>query len=152
MVTRTLSKSYALAGLRFGFLIARPEMIEQMLKVKDSYNCDALSIAAAAAAIQDQEWLQATTKKIIATRERQQKKMRELGFVVPDSFANFTWNVCPETGFNHEELYLFLKKNGYLVRYMNYPAWSEGLRVTVGLDEDADACLALVERFMNGER
>ena len=152
MITRTMSKSYALAGLRFGFLIARPEMIEQTLKVKDSYNCDTLSIAAATAAIQDQEWLQETTKKIIATRERQLTKMSELGFVVPESAANFTWNVYPETDFSHEELYLFLKKNGCLVRYMKYPAWCDGLRISVGLDEETDACLALIERFMNGAR
>ena len=57
MVSRTLSKSYALAGLRFGFLVAQPAIIEQLLKVKDSYNCDALSIAAATAAIDDQAWL-----------------------------------------------------------------------------------------------
>ena len=57
MVSRTLSKSYALAGLRFGFLVAQPQMIEQLVKVKDSYNCDALSIAGATAAIDDQAWL-----------------------------------------------------------------------------------------------
>ncbi len=152
MISRTMSKSYALAGLRFGFLIARPEMIEQTLKVKDSYNCDALSIAAATAAIEDQDWLQATTKKIVATRERLQKRMRELGFVVPESHANFTWNVWPNPEFSHEELYLFLKKNGFLVRYMKYPAVGEGLRVSVGTDEQNDACLALIERFLNGER
>ena len=54
MVSRTLSKSYALAGLRFGYLVAQPQLIEQLLKVKDSYNCDALSIAGATAAIDDQ--------------------------------------------------------------------------------------------------
>ena len=54
MVSRSLSKSYALAGLRFGYLVAQPQLIEQFVKVKDSYNCDALSIAAATAAIGDQ--------------------------------------------------------------------------------------------------
>ncbi len=57
MVSRSLSKAYALAGLRFGYLIAQPQMIEQLIKVKDSYNCDALSIAGATAAIDDQDWL-----------------------------------------------------------------------------------------------
>lgn len=152
MVSRTMSKSYALAGLRFGFLIARPEMIEQTLKVKDSYNCDSLSIAAATAALEDQDWLKATTKKIISTRERLQRKMRELGFIVPESHANFTWNSWPSPDLSHEELYLFLKSHGYLVRYMKYPAWGEGLRITVGTDEDTDACVDLVARYLNGER
>ena len=152
IISRTMSKSYALAGLRFGFMIARPEIIEQTLKVKDSYNCDALSIAAATAAIQDQEWLAQTTQKIVATRERLAAKMRELGFLVPESHANFTWNAWPTDELSHEELYLFLKRNGYLVRYMKYAAWGEGLRISVGTDEDVDACLALVEDFLNGRR
>lgn len=151
-ISRTMSKSYALAGLRFGFLIARPELIEQTLKVKDSYNCDCLSIAAATAALQDQDWLAATTAKIVATRERQTKRMRELGFVVPDSSANFTWNVWPDGSVSHKELYEYLKRNGYLVRYMNYAGWGDGLRISVGTDEQTDACLALVERFLNGDR
>ena len=66
MVSRTLSKSYALAGLRFGYLVAQPPLIEQFVKVKDSYNCDALSIAAATAAIGDQDWLPQTRGKILA--------------------------------------------------------------------------------------
>ena len=70
MVSRTLSKSYALAGLRFGYVVAQPHMIEQLAKVKDSYNCDALSIAAATAAIGDQAWLAENRAKILATRSR----------------------------------------------------------------------------------
>lgn len=152
IISRTMSKSYALAGLRFGFMIARPETIAETFKVKDSYNCDALSIAAATAAIQDQEWLAATTKKIIATRERLVAKMREFGFVVPTSYSNFSWNVWPNGDLSHKDLYLYLKKNGYLVRYMNYEGYGDGLRISVGTDEDNDKCLALIERYLNGDR
>ncbi len=63
MVTRSLSKSYALAGLRFGYIVAQPQVIEQLVKVKDSYNCDALSIAGATAAIDDQAWLAENKKR-----------------------------------------------------------------------------------------
>ena len=70
MVCRSLSKSYALAGLRFGFLVAQPQVIEQLLKVKDSYNCDALSIAGAVAAVDDGAWLAENRAMIVATRER----------------------------------------------------------------------------------
>lgn len=152
IISRTMSKSYALAGLRFGFMIASPDTIAETFKVKDSYNCDSLSIAAATAAIQDQEWLAATTKKIVATRERLMSRMRALGFVVPESFSNFTWNVWPDNGLSHRDLYLYLKKHGYLVRYMNYEGYGDGLRVSVGTDEDTDKCLALVERYLNGDR
>ena len=68
MVSRTLSKSYGLAGLRFGYLMAQPHVIEQLSKVKDSYNCDALSIAAATAAIGDQVWFADNRVKILASR------------------------------------------------------------------------------------
>src|SRR4029078_5732543 len=70
LVSRTLSKSYGLAGLRFGYLGAQPQMIQELIKVKDSYNCDALSIAAATAAIDDQAWLPANRFQIIPTRSR----------------------------------------------------------------------------------
>ena len=80
MVSRSLSKSYALAGLRFGYVVAQPQMIEQLEKVKDSYNCDALSIAGATAAIDDQAWLAENRAKVLATRGRLTAGMRELGF------------------------------------------------------------------------
>ena len=79
MVSRTLSKSYALAGLRFGFLVAQPQVIEQIVKVKDSYNCDSLSIAGATAAIDDQAWLAENRAKILAARGELTDGMRALG-------------------------------------------------------------------------
>lgn len=144
IVTRTLSKSYSLAGLRFGFAIARPELIVEMMKVKDSYNCDALSVAAATAAIQDQTWLQETCRKILATRQRLTDEMRKLGFDVVESHANFTWNTRSDRPV--KPIYEYLKSNGILVRYMNYPKWGDGLRISVGTDEQIDKCLELVAR------
>ncbi len=74
MVTRSLSKSYALAGLRFGYIVAQPQIIEQLVKVKDSYNCDALSIAGATAAIDDQAWLAENRAKVLATRAQTDRR------------------------------------------------------------------------------
>ena len=139
MVSRTLSKSYSLAGLRFGFLVAQPTLIEQFVKVKDSYNCDTLSIAAAAAALGDQAWLQTNRAKIIATRGRLLAGMRALGFNAVDSQANFTWNLHPARP--AKPLYEELKRRRILVRYMNYPGWGDGLRVTVGTDAEIDRLL-----------
>src|SRR4029079_8221537 len=93
MVSWTLSKSYALAGLRFGFLVAQPRVIRELVKVKDSYNCDALSIAGATAAIDDQAWLAENLAKVIATRQRFTLAARQLGFTVVNSQANFVWAV-----------------------------------------------------------
>lgn len=140
LVSRTLSKSYGLAGLRFGFLVAQPPIIEQLIKVKDSYNCDSLSIAAAMAAISDTAWLAENRRKTLATRERLESGLKQLGFNVIPSQANFVWCTHPQRA--ARELYEQLKAAQILVRYMNYPGWSEGLRISVGTDEQTDALLA----------
>ena len=152
MVSRTLSKGYALAGLRFGYLFAQPETIEQLVKMKDSYNCDALAIAAATAAIGDFQWLAETRSKILATRARLTDAFRSFGFVVPTSSANFTWNVFPDKKFSHKALYEYLKQNGYLVRYMDYGDCGDGLRISVGTDPQIDDLIRLTERFLNEKR
>jgi histidinol-phosphate aminotransferase len=146
LVSRSLSKSYALAGLRFGYVVGQPHLIREMVKVKDSYTCDALSIAAAAAALGDQEWLAETTAKIRATRRRLAEGMRKLGFVTVDSQANFTWNVHPEQP--ARPLYDGLKRHQILVRYMDYPGWGDGLRISVGSDAEIDACLDCLGTLM----
>ena len=144
IVTRTLSKSYGLAGLRFGFAVAQPQVITQMLKVKDSYNCDSLSLAAATAAISDTNWLADNVAKIRATRNRLQEQLAQLGYDVIPSHANFVWCTHPEQP--AEQIYEYLKDNGVLVRYMKYPKWQDGLRISVGSDEQMDACLSLLEK------
>ncbi|HEY5313392.1 MAG TPA: histidinol-phosphate transaminase [Pirellulales bacterium] len=146
IVSRTLSKSYALAGLRFGFLVAQPHIIRGLVKIKDSYNCDALSIAAATAAIDDQKWLAKTTAKILATRRRLAAGMHELGFATVESQANFVWN--PHPALPVKPLYEQLKISRILVRYMNYPGWGDGLRVSVGSDEQIDAFLAVLRMLV----
>lgn len=146
MVARTLSKSYALAGLRFGYLVAQPEIIRELRKVKDSYNCDALSIAGATAAIDDQTWLAETRAAIVATRDRMTPALRELGFAAVDSQANFVW--APHETTPVEPLYRQLKDAGILVRYMRYPEWGDGLRISVGTDEQVDGCLAALRTML----
>ncbi len=145
LVTRTLSKSYALAGLRFGYLVAQPQMIEQFSKVKDSYNCDALAIAGATAAIGDQAWLVKTRTAILATRERLTGALAQLGFQCTPSQANFVW--CQHPVKPAEALYQRLKADGVLVRYLHYPRWEPGLRISVGTDEQIDALLTLLKRY-----
>ena len=143
MVSRTLSKSYGLAGLRFGFLVAQPTIIEQLLKVKDSYNCDALSIAGATAAMSDQDWLRDNVARIRATRSDLQEKLTQLGFEVIPSQANFVW--CTHSEAEVKPIYEYLKENRILVRYMSYPNWKEGLRISVGTDDQINACLGLIQ-------
>jgi histidinol-phosphate aminotransferase len=143
LVSRSLSKSYGLAGLRFGYLVAQPQIIEQLVKVKDSYNCDALSIAAATAAINDEAWLADNRRKIVATRGRLQAGLAEFGFDATPSQANFVW--CTHPRLAAKPLYEQLKAAHVLVRHMNYPGWCDGLRISVGSDEQNDALLGLLK-------
>ena len=136
IVTRSFSKSYALAGIRFGMAIADPSIIRELLKVKDSYNCDVLSLAAATAAILDQEDLQMCRTKIIATRTRMARDLTRLGFHVTPSQANFLWT--QRTDRPHTPIYEALRERKILIRYMNYPGFGDGLRMTVGSDDEAD--------------
>lgn len=152
LVSRTLSKSYALAGLRFGFVVAQPHIIAGLFKLKDSYNCDALSIAAATAAIDDQAWLAANTAKIRTTRARLTDAVRKLGFHAVDSQANFVWCTWPAKGDSParplKPIYEYLKTNGVLIRYMPYAGWGEGLRISVGSEDQTDVCLALLSEAL----
>jgi histidinol-phosphate aminotransferase len=145
LVTRTLSKSYGLAGMRFGFLVAQPTVVAELAKIKDSYNCDAISIAAATAAMASQEWLADVCQKMNATRDRMAIRLAELGFDVVPSQANFVW--CQHPDGKHRERYDFLKKNQILVRYMEFPEWGDGLRISVGTDDQIDACMMMLEKL-----
>jgi histidinol-phosphate aminotransferase len=143
LVSRTLSKSYGLAGLRFGYVVAQPQIISELIKLKDSYNCDSLSIAAATAALGDEAWLADNRRKIVATRGRLIAELNQLGFEVVPSQANFVWCTHPKQV--AKQLYEKLKTAQVLVRYMNYPGWSEGLRISVGTDEQIEALLSLLK-------
>lgn len=146
LVTRTLSKSYGLAGIRFGYLVAQPHVVAELSKIKDSYNCDAISIAAATAAMHSQDWLADVVAKMNATRERLAKELLAMGFVVTPSHANFVW--CQHPSGRHAEIYETLKRNQILVRYMDFPEWGDGLRISVGTDKQIDACLLIIRRAL----
>jgi histidinol-phosphate aminotransferase len=146
VVTRTLSKSYALAGIRFGFAIAAPALVHELLKVKDSYNCDVLSLAAATAALEDQEYLKHTRQQILSTRQRLEAALKELGFNVTPSQANFVW--CRRDDRPVKPLYEELKQRKLLVRWMSYPDYGNGLRITVGTDGEIDLLLKTLKALV----
>jgi histidinol-phosphate aminotransferase len=146
VVTRTLSKSYALAGVRFGYAVAQPALIREFIKVKDSYNCDTLSLEAARAALEDQEHLQATRRKILATRTRLTAALAELGFEVTPSQSNFVW--CCRSDRAVKPIYEELKRRLILVRYMVYEGYGEGLRITVGSDAEIDRLLEELRKIL----
>lgn len=139
VVTRTLSKSYCLAGLRFGFAIAQPDLIRELIKVKDSYNCDALSLVGATAALEDQDYMRRTREKILTTRRRLEDGLSRLGFLVQPSQANFVWT--RHAGRPLKPIYEELKRRHILVRYMDYKEQGDGLRISVGTDAEIDRLL-----------
>lgn len=153
IVTRSLSKSYSLAGIRMGFAVAHPDLIVGMRKVKDSYNCDAISLAAATAALQDQECMLAHAEKIRETRRRLSGALVELGFNVVDSQANFVWATHPSQ--SHQHIYQELKVRKILIRYMTYPDTPSanggtltGLRITIGRDDQISRLLAALREII----
>lgn len=153
IITRTFSKSYSLAGIRFGFSIAHPDLISGMRKVKDSYNCDRLSLVAATAAIEDQAWMQANTAKIRATRTWLTSDLRALGFNVVESQTNFVWCTHPER--THQAIYEALKARKILVRFMKFPGVTtttgtpfDGIRITIGTDEECRTLMVNLREVM----
>src|SRR5262249_28265988 len=96
VIARTLSKAYSLAGMRFGYAIARPEVIKEMNKARDSYPCDAISIVAATAAIQDQEWARKTWDHVRSERQRLSSELTQLGWDVLPSESNFILAASPD--------------------------------------------------------
>ena len=139
IVTRSFSKYYALAGVRFGFAVAEPATIRELNKVKDSYNCDVLSLTAATAAIEDQPYYSALRSQILATRGHMSAALSALGFHVTPSDANFVW--CRRTDRPVQPIYEELKRRKILVRYMNYAGYGDGLRISVGTNAEIEKLL-----------
>ena len=136
---RTLSKSYSLAGLRVGFGVACPDLLDGLAKVKDSYNVNALSCAVGAAAMRDQAHMTANARRIRASRAELTAGLEALGFAVLPSQSNFV--LARPAGGVGARLYEALKARGILVRYFNEPRLDDKLRITVGTDEQNAALI-----------
>lgn len=150
LVVQTLSKSRSLAGLRVGFAVGHPELIEGLERLKNSFNSyplDRLAIVGAAAAMQDQAYFQDVCQQIITTREHTVASLQQLGFQVLPSAANFVF-ARPPTG-NAEALYLALKQEGVLVRHFNKPRIREYLRITIGTDAEMQTLLAKLKVLLS---
>ena len=145
IVLRTLSKGYSLAGLRLGFGVAQPALLEGLQKVKDSYNVDAVAAAVGAAAFADQSHKNANAEKIKVSRAKLQADLKAMDFRVWPSQANFLLT-RPPAG-NAERIYQGLKAGGILVRYFNQPGLDDKLRITVGTDEQNAALTGAIKEI-----
>ena len=133
IVVRTMSKSFGLAGLRIGFACAHADIISGMLKVKEHYNVNSLSMVAAEAAVEDIETMRINAAKICQTREHLTNALREMDFFVWNSEANFV--LTRPQKIPARILYEELKKQQILVRFFDQPRLNDCLRISIGTDE-----------------
>jgi len=134
IVLRSMSKGYSMAGLRLGFGVARPEILTELMKVKDSYNVDALACAVGAASIADQAYKNECAAKVRASREALAGQLEAMGFRVWPSQANFLLVGPPRA--QAREIYEGLKKRGILIRYFQQPKLDDKLRIGIGTADD----------------
>ena len=151
LVTQTLSKSRSLAGLRVGFAVGHPDLIEGLERVKNSFNSyplDRMAIYGAVASFDDEETFQTTCNAIIETRENLVNHLDKLGFNVIPSKANFVF--VSHESFKAEDIAAKLREKSIIVRYFNKPRISEFLRITIGNNEQNESlCRALSEIVSN---
>lgn len=149
LVVRTFSKSHALAGMRAGYAIGQPHLIEGLRRIKDSFNSypvDRVASAVAIAALSDKEYYDEINKRIINTRNRFIENIRKIGFSVPESMANFVF--ATHEKIRADKLYLMLKERGILVRYFNKDRIDNYLRITIGTDKDMDYVLNVLTELV----
>ncbi|MDR2718179.1 MAG: histidinol-phosphate transaminase [Treponema sp.] len=150
LTVHTLSKSASLAGLRFGFAIGNEKLIEGLCRVRDSFNSytlDFLALTGAAAAVSDTAYYDEITNRVIATRDRTAGALRNLGFTVLPSSANFLFVKPPRI--SGAELFAALRRRGILVRHFNKDRIADYLRVSIGTDEHMDKVLEACREIMS---
>ena len=149
LVVQTFSKSRAMAGLRIGFCIGNEKLISYLNDVKFSFNSYTMNLPAqvlGVEAVRDDAYFKETTAKIIATRERVKRELKELGFDFPDSRANFIF--ASHERVPAEELFQALREADIYVRYWNKPRINNSLRITVGTDEQMDCLTDFLRNYL----
>lgn len=149
LIVGTLSKSHSLAGLRVGYAIASEEIIEGLQRVRDSFNSypvDTLALELATLAVRDRTTYQENTRRILATREKTAGVLKNLGFTVLESCANFLF-VKP-LGITAAELYKKLRAKGILVRYFDKDRIRDYLRISVGTDDEMNELITAIRKIL----
>jgi len=151
LVVHTLSKSRSLAGLRVGYALGHPDLIEALTRVKDSFNSyplDRFAQAGAVAAMQDQTHFEDTRRKVIASRDRLVAELGELGFDTLPSIANFIFTRHKTR--DGAELTAKLRERSIIVRHFKSPARiSPYLRITIGTDQQCAALVSALHEILS---
>lgn len=149
LIVQTFSKSRSLAGSRVGFALGSKALIEDLNRIKFSfnpYNLNRLSILAAKEAVRDDAYFQETRKKIINTRRSFTEKLEALGFTVLPSSANFVFAKSGQL--SGKEYFTGLRKKNIIVRHFEKEPISDFVRITIGRDEDMEALLEATRELL----
>jgi histidinol-phosphate aminotransferase len=150
LVTHTLSKSRSLAGLRVGYAVGHPDLIDALHRVKDSFNSyplDRFAQAGAVAAMQDQAYFDETRQHVIKTREKLVADLEKMGFEVLPSGANFIFARHPKH--DGAELTAKLRAENIVIRHFKKPAKvDQFLRITVGTDTECQALVSALRKMV----
>ena len=145
--------SHALAGLRVGYAMAHPELIEGLTRVKDSFNSyplDSLAQAAAKAAIEDVDWYRNAADVVIQSRLAMTRGLRDMQFTVLPSLANFVF--AKHGSVPGKVLFEALRERGILVRRWDIPRIIDWLRISMGTLEETDQFLRAVAEILDDNR
>lgn len=146
LVTQTFSKSRSLAGMRIGFAVGHPDLIEALVRVKDSFNSypvDSLASSAGTAAIKDNAYFRDICDKVISSRDKLTASLKELGFEVLPSAANFVFTRHPE--YDAADIAAKLRKAGIIVRHFNKRRIDQFLRITIGTPSENQHLLSVLD-------
>lgn len=153
LVVQTFSKSRSMAGMRIGYAVGNERLIKYMNDVKfsiNSYTMNPITQLCGAAAVRDERYFRETAKRIAETREAAKKRLKELGFVFPDSMGNFIFASHPEK--KADEIFGELKKRKIYVRHWNKPRIENYLRITVGTPEEMETLFNALEEILENEK
>jgi histidinol-phosphate aminotransferase len=150
LVTHTLSKGRSLAGLRVGYAVGHPDLIDALHRVKDSFNSyplDRFAQAGATAAIEDQAYFEECCQRVIKTRGVVVESLQRLGFEVLPSGANFIFARHPSH--DAERLSALLREQKIIIRHFKKPARiDQFLRITIGTDAECQALISALENII----
>jgi histidinol-phosphate aminotransferase len=150
LVVQTFSKSRSMAGMRIGFAMGNPVLIQALNEVKysfNSYTMDTVSLLTGAAAVKDEEYFRSIVQKVILTREQAKEQLKELGFSFPVSGANFIF--ATHERIPAKRIYEALRENDIYVRYFNMPRIDNYLRISIGTDEEMDRLFTFLRKWLN---
>jgi histidinol-phosphate aminotransferase len=147
IILRTMSKSYALAGMRIGFALANADLIADLDAVKDSYNINRLAIVAAVAAIEDEEHHRKIVDYVVRERAWLEEQLREQGFEHSPSAANFVF-VKPPLGSSAAAVADALRERRVLTRHYDREPIAGWFRITIGTREQHERLLAALKEIL----